>query len=55
MVHECHQNQGGNPYKVMKAMLPKAVFTGFTGTLLLAAKDRATSMELSGQCIHRCR
>jgi type I restriction enzyme R subunit len=35
----------------MKAMMPNAVFIGFTGTPLLA-KDRATSLEVFGGYIH---
>ena len=35
----------------MKAMMPEAVFLGFTGTPLLA-KDRATSLEVFGDYIH---
>jgi type I restriction enzyme R subunit len=50
-VDECHRTQGGKLYKVMKAMMPNAVFIGFTGTPLLT-KDRATSMELFGGYIH---
>jgi type I restriction enzyme R subunit len=50
-VDECHRTQGGKLYKVMKAMLPNAVFVGFTGTPLLT-RDRATSMELFGRYIH---
>lgn len=50
-VDECHRTQGGKLYKVMKAMLPNAVFIGFTGTPLLA-KDRKTSLELFGGYIH---
>jgi type I restriction enzyme R subunit len=50
-VDECHRTQGGKLYKVMKAMLPNAVFLGFTGTPLLT-KDRKTSMELFGRYIH---
>jgi type I restriction enzyme R subunit len=50
-VDECHRTQGGKLYKVMKAMMPNAVFIGFTGTPLLT-KDHATSMELFGGYIH---
>jgi type I restriction enzyme R subunit len=31
----------------MKAMMPNAIFVGFTGTPLLA-KDKATSLEVFG-------
>ncbi|MCB0296584.1 MAG: DEAD/DEAH box helicase family protein, partial [Calditrichaeota bacterium] len=44
-VDECHRTQGGKLHRVMKALLPGAVFIGFTGTPLLA-KDRATSREV---------
>jgi type I restriction enzyme R subunit len=50
-VDECHRTQGGKLYKVMKAMMPNAVFIGFTGTPLLA-KDRTTSLALFGGYIH---
>ena len=40
-VDECHRTQSGKLHRVMKAMMPNAVFIGFTGTPLLA-KDRAT-------------
>src|SRR6059036_1158358 len=41
-VDECHRTQGGKLHRVMKAMMPNAIFVGFTGTPLLA-KDKATS------------
>ena len=41
-VDECHRTQGGKLHRTMKALMPHAVFIGFTGTPLLA-KDRATS------------
>ena len=50
-VDECHRTQSGKLHRVMKAMMPDAVFVGFTGTPLLA-KDRATSMEVFGSYIH---
>jgi type I restriction enzyme R subunit len=50
-VDECHRTQGGKLHRVMKAMMPNAVFIGFTGTPLLA-KDRATSLEVFGGYIH---
>jgi len=50
-VDECHRTQGGKLNQVMKAMMPNAVFVGFTGTPLLA-KDRRTSMEIFGGYIH---
>lgn len=50
-VDECHRTQSGKLHRVMKAMLPNAVFIGFTGTPLLA-KDKATSLEVFGGYIH---
>jgi type I restriction enzyme R subunit len=31
-VDECHRTQGGRLNRVMKAVMPNAVFIGFTGT-----------------------
>lgn len=50
-VDECHRTQSGKLHRVMKAMMPNAVFIGFTGTPLLA-KDRATSHKVFGRPIH---
>ena len=50
-VDECHRTQSGKLHRVMKAMMPNAVFIGFTGTPLLM-KDRATSLEVFGGYIH---
>ena len=50
-VDECHRTQSGKLHRVMTAMMPDAVFIGFTGTPLLA-KDRATSLEVFGGYIH---
>ena len=50
-VDECHRTQSGKLHKTMKAMLPNAVFIGFTGTPLLK-KDKQTSLEVFGQYIH---
>lgn len=50
-VDECHRSQSGKLNRVMKAMMPNAVFIGFTGTPLLK-KDRATSLEVFGNYIH---
>jgi type I restriction enzyme, R subunit len=50
-VDECHRTQSGKLHRVMKAMLPNAVFVGFTGTPLLK-KDKATSLEVFGGYIH---
>jgi type I restriction enzyme R subunit len=50
-VDECHRTQGGRLYRAMKAMMPNAVFIGFTGTPLLK-KNRATTLEQFGRYIH---
>ncbi len=50
-VDECHRTQSGKLHRVMKAMMPNAVFIGFTGTPLLA-KDKTTSLEVFGGYIH---
>lgn len=50
-VDECHRTQGGRLHRTMKAMLPNAVFIGFTGTPLLK-KDKQTSLEVFGKYIH---
>ncbi|MEY4979600.1 MAG: hypothetical protein RLZZ352_1870 [Pseudomonadota bacterium] len=50
-VDECHRTQGGKLNRVMKALMPHAVFIGFTGTPLLK-KDKATSLEVFGGYIH---
>jgi type I restriction enzyme R subunit len=50
-VDECHRTQSGKLHRAMKAMLPNAVFIGFTGTPLLK-KDRQTSLEVFGGYIH---
>jgi len=50
-VDECHRTQGGRLNKVMKALMPNAVFIGFTGTPLLK-KDVASSLEVFGSYIH---
>ncbi len=50
-VDECHRTQSGRLNRVMKAMMPNAVFIGFTGTPLLK-KDKATSLEVFGGYIH---
>lgn len=50
-VDECHRTQSGKLHRVMKALLPNAVFIGFTGTPLLK-KDKATSLEIFGGYIH---
>jgi type I restriction enzyme R subunit len=50
-VDECHRTQSGKLHRVMKAMLPNAVFIGFTGTPLLK-QDKQTSLEVFGGYIH---
>ncbi|WP_243366081.1 type I restriction endonuclease subunit R [Fundidesulfovibrio soli] len=50
-VDECHRTQTGKLHRVMKAMMPNAVFIGFTGTPLLK-KDKQTSLEVFGGYIH---
>jgi type I restriction enzyme, R subunit len=50
-VDECHRTQSGKLHRLMKALLPDAVFIGFTGTPLLK-KDKATSLEVIGGYIH---
>jgi type I restriction enzyme, R subunit len=50
-VDECHRTQSGKLHRVMKAIMPNAVFIGFTGTPLLK-KDSQTSLEVFGGYIH---
>lgn len=50
-VDECHRTQSGKLHRAMKALMPSAVFGGFTGTPLLK-KDRATTLEVFGRYIH---
>jgi type I restriction enzyme R subunit len=50
-VDECHRTQSGRLHRIMKALLPDAVFIGFTGTPLLK-KDKATSFEAFGGYFH---
>ena len=50
-VDECHRTQSGKLHKAMKAILPDAMFIGFTGTPLLK-RDKATSLETFGPYIH---
>ena len=50
-VDECHRTQGGRLHRLMKAMMPNAVFIGFTGTPLLKS-DAQTSLEVFGGYIH---
>lgn len=50
-VDECHRTQSGKLHKAMKAILPGAVFIGFTGTPLLR-QDKQRSIEVFGGYIH---
>ena len=50
-VDECHRTQSGELNKAMKALLPNALFIGFTGTPLLKA-DKQKSIEIFGRYIH---
>jgi type I restriction enzyme R subunit len=53
-VDECHRTQTGVLHDAMKAILPNAMFIGFTGTPLLKA-DKQTSIEVFGSYIHTYR
>jgi type I restriction enzyme R subunit len=50
-VDECHRTQSGELHEAMKAVLPEALFLGFTGTPLLKA-DKQKSIEVFGRYIH---
>jgi type I restriction enzyme R subunit len=50
-VDECHRTQSGKLHLAMKALLPNAMFIGFTGTPLLAA-EKQKSIEIFGPYIH---
>ncbi len=50
-VDECHRTQSGKLHRTMKALMPNAVFVGFTGTPLLK-QDKQTSQEVFGGYIH---
>lgn len=50
-VDECHRTQSGKLHDAMKAILPDAIFIGFTGTPLMK-KDKARSVEIFGPYIH---
>ncbi|MFC1513019.1 type I restriction endonuclease subunit R [Thermodesulfobacteriota bacterium] len=50
-VDECHRTHSGKLHKAMKAILPEAMFIGFTGTPLLK-KDKKKSIEVFGGYIH---
>ncbi len=50
-VDECHRTQSGKLHEAMKALLPSAMFIGFTGTPLLKV-DKKKSIEVFGGFIH---
>ncbi len=50
-VDECHRTQSGKLHRAMKAIMPNAIFIGFTGTPLLV-KDKRTTLEVFGSYIH---
>ncbi len=50
-VDECHRTQSGKLHHAMKAIMPNAVFIGFTGTPLLK-EDKQTSLDVFGKYIH---
>ncbi|MCW8934897.1 MAG: HsdR family type I site-specific deoxyribonuclease [Gammaproteobacteria bacterium] len=50
-VDECHRTQTGKLHEAMKAILPEAMFIGFTGTPLMK-KDKKKSVEVFGPFIH---
>ena len=50
-VDEGHRTQSGVLHKAMKAILPSALFIGFTGTPLLKA-DKEMSIQVFGPYIH---
>jgi len=53
-VDECHRTQSGDLHEAMKAILPSAMFVGFTGTPLLK-DDKKRSIEVFGPYIHTYR
>lgn len=50
-VDEAHRTQSGNMHDAMKALLPGAMFIGFTGTPLLKA-NKSTTIERFGSFVH---
>ena len=50
-VDECHRTQSGDLHDAMKALMPNALFIGFTGTPLMKA-DKKKSIETFGRYIH---
>ena len=56
-VDECHRTQSGMLHKAMEAILPNAIFIGFTGTPLLSKQKKSvagqkSSIEIFGSYIH---
>lgn len=52
-VDECHRTQSGKLHNAMKQLLPTdTIFIGFTGTPLLRADKRSSSLEVFGEYIH---
>ncbi len=56
-VDECHRTQSGKLHQSMSAILPDAIFIGFTGTPLLSRKEMLrrgikSSIEIFGTYIH---
>ncbi len=50
-VDECHRTQSGKLHTAMKAIMPDAIFIGFTGTPILQ-KDKKSSTKIFGLPIH---
>jgi type I restriction enzyme R subunit len=50
-VDEAHRTQSGKMHRIMKDLLPGAMFIGFTGTPLLKG-DKKTSIETFGSFVH---
>jgi type I restriction enzyme R subunit len=50
-VDECHRTHSGELHQAMRAILPDAMFIGFTGTPLLKA-DKQKSIDVFGGYIH---
>lgn len=50
-VDECHRTQSGKLHDAMKAILPEAMFIGFTGTPLMK-QDKKKTIEVFGPYIH---
>lgn len=53
-VDEAHRTQSGKMHDAMKALMPGAMFIGFTGTPLLKA-EKGTTIERFGSFIHTYR